>query len=314
MKKITNTLISLAIGGIFCTGAAFAQTSSGTGQGSGTGTSGAGSSTAAAPAAKSATGAKSSGTAKTGAAAGAKKPGATAAAPLATDKQKASYAIGQNIGKGLQKDGVEVDTTSLMRGIKDAIAGAKPALTDDEAKAVLTKLATEVRAKQQAKLEAESAANKKEGDDFLAANKSKDGVTALPSGLQYKVLTAGTGEKPVATDKVVCNYKGTLVSGAEFDNSYKRGQPATFPVTGVIKGWTEALQLMPVGSKWQLVIPPDLAYGQQGRPGIPPNSTLVFEVELLSIAPKPEAAKPAEAKPDPAQPGAAKPTASPKSE
>ena len=126
--------------------------------------------------------------------------------------------------------------------------------------------------------------NKKEGEDFLAANKSKEGVVTLPSGLQYKVLKEGTGPKPSPTDSVVCNYRGTLINGTEFDSSYKRGQPATFPVNGVIKGWTEALQLMPVGSKWQLFIPPDLAYGQRGAGAdIGPNATLIFEVELLSI-------------------------------
>ena len=128
--------------------------------------------------------------------------------------------------------------------------------------------------------------NKKEGDAFLAANKTKEGVVTLPSGLQYKVLVAETGPKPSATDSVVCNYKGTLLDNTEFDSSYKRGQPATFPVSGVIKGWTEALQLMPVGSKWQLFIPPDLAYGERGQGPIGPNATLVFEVELMSIQAK----------------------------
>jgi len=131
------------------------------------------------------------------------------------------------------------------------------------------------------------AANKKEGDAFLAANKDKEGVVTLPSGLQYKILTEGAGPKPTATDSVVCNYSGKLINGTEFDSSYKRGQPVTFPVTGVIKGWTEALQLMPVGSKWQLFIPAELAYGEPGRPpAIPPNSTLVFDVELISVQSK----------------------------
>ena len=126
--------------------------------------------------------------------------------------------------------------------------------------------------------------NKKAGEEYLAANKTKDGVVALPSGLQYKILTPGTGAKPTLTDSVVCNYKGTLLDNTEFDSSYKRGQPATFPVGQVIKGWTEALQLMPVGSKWQLFIPSDLAYGPRGSgPTIGPNSTLIFEVELISI-------------------------------
>jgi len=290
-KQMTSLLSTLFIG-IFCAASAFAQQQApATGNPAGT----------AAPANKSTASGQSTGTAKPGQAAGAKKPAATAAAPLTTDKQKASYAIGENIGKGLQRDGVDVDTATLMRGIRDGIAGAKPAISDDEAKAALTKLAADVRSKQQAKFEALSVANKKEGDDFLAANKAKEGVTTLPSGLQYKVLTAGTGPKPAATDKVVCNYRGTLVSGTEFDSSYKRGQPATFPVSGVIKGWTEALQLMPVGSKWQLFVPPDLAYGPRGSgQAIGPNSTLVFEVELLSIAPPPEATpKPEAGKPQP---------------
>jgi FKBP-type peptidyl-prolyl cis-trans isomerase FklB len=136
-------------------------------------------------------------------------------------------------------------------------------------------------------MQAESAVNKKQGDAFLADNKSKPGVVALPSGLQYKILTAGTGPKPSSSDTVVCNYKGTLINGKEFDSSYKRGQPATFPVGGVIKGWTEALQLMPVGSKWQLYIPADLAYGDRSpSPDIAPGDMLIFEVELLSIQDK----------------------------
>ena len=142
-------------------------------------------------------------------------------------------------------------------------------------------------AKQQEKAQQLGLANKKEGEEFLAANKSKEGVVTLPSGLQYKVLKEGTGPKPSATDSVACNYRGTLINGTEFDSSYKRGQPATFAVNGVIKGWTEALQLMPVGSKWQLFIPADLAYGERGAGAdIGPNSTLIFEVELLSIQAK----------------------------
>jgi FKBP-type peptidyl-prolyl cis-trans isomerase len=146
---------------------------------------------------------------------------------------------------------------------------------------------TELRKKQDEKKHAAGEANKKDGDAFLAANKGKEGVVTLPSGLQYKILTAGKGPKPTADDSVVCNYRGTLINGTEFDSSYKRGEPATFPVGGVIKGWTEALQLMPVGSKWQLFVPSDLAYGERGpSPEIGPNSTLIFEVELLSIQDK----------------------------
>ncbi len=220
----------------------------------------------------------STGTTKAHTATTAKK---TAAAPLTltTAKQKASYAIGTSIGRKLHDDDLDVDTAIMMRALKDAMAGTKPALTDDQMRSALTDF------QQQAMKEA-AVKNKTLGDAYRAANKTKEGVTTLPSGLQYKILTAGTGPKPSKDDSVVCNYRGTFVDGKEFDSSYKRGQPATFPVTGVIKGWTEALQLMPVGSKWQLVIPPDMAYGEQGRPGMPPNSTLVFEVSLEKIAEK----------------------------
>ena len=166
----------------------------------------------------------------------------------------------------------------------NALAGGKLLLTDDEIKATLTKLQTELRARQEVSMQKAGDINKKAGDDFLAQNKTKEGVVALPDGLQYKILKQGNGPKPAATDSVVCNYRGTLLDGTEFDSSYKRGQPATFPVNGVIKGWTEAVQLMPVGSKWQLFIPADLAYGNRGAGAdIGPNATLIFEVELLSI-------------------------------
>ena len=207
---------------------------------------------------------------------------------LSSTKQKASYAIGMNWGTGLHRQGIDVDSAALIQGMKDALAGGKTLLTEDEARSALMQLQKEMQEKQQAKAAAEGDANKKEGDAFLAANKTKEGVVTLPSGLQYKILKEGNGPKPTASDSVVCNYKGTLINGTEFDSSYKRGEPATFPVTGVIKGWTEALQLMPVGSKWQLFIPPDLAYGPRGTPGGPigPNATLVFEVELISIKDK----------------------------
>jgi FKBP-type peptidyl-prolyl cis-trans isomerase FklB len=237
-------------------------------------------------AAKPATAAKPAQTpaAKTGAAT-AKTP---APLTLKTQKEKASYAIGMNIGKNLKRDSVEVDPAVLTRALKDAFAGNKLLMTDEEAKAALMTLQTEVRAKEEAKTKAAAVENKKTGDVFLAANKSKEGVVTLPSGLQYKILKAGTGPKPTAEDTVLCNYRGTLVDNTEFDSSYKRGEPLKIPVGGVIKGWTEAIQLMPVGSKWQLYIPSDLAYGERGAPGSPigPNSTLVFEVELISIEPK----------------------------
>lgn len=191
------------------------------------------------------------------------------------------------MGANLHKQSVPIDPAILARGLKDAMAGGKTLLTDDEAQAALTEVQNDLRKKQQAKMQEAGDANKKEGEAFLAANKAKEGVVALPSGLQYKILKEGTGPKPTASDSVVCNYRGTLINGTEFDSSYKRGQPATFPVGGVIKGWTEALQLMPVGSKWQLWIPSDLAYGERGpSPEIGPNAMLTFEVELLSIEDK----------------------------
>jgi FKBP-type peptidyl-prolyl cis-trans isomerase len=171
--------------------------------------------------------------------------------------------------------------------VKDAAAGSKTRLTQEEAQAVLNEVQTEIKKQQQEKTQQAAAANKTEGEAFLAANKSKDGVVTLPSGLQYKILTAGTGPKPTASDSVKCNYRGTLINGTEFDSSYKRGQPATFAVGQVIKAWTEALQLMPVGSKWQLFVPSSLAYGERGAGAeIGPNAILIFEVELLSIEEK----------------------------
>jgi len=205
---------------------------------------------------------------------------------LETEKDKASYAIGLNVGKGLHRDSIDVEPKILLQGIEDAMADGKLLLTDDETKTVLVDLQNQVRQKQEEKRLALVETNKKEGDAFLAANKTKEGVVTLPSGLQYKVLVAGTGAKPSAADTVVCNYRGTLLDNTEFDSSYKRGQPLTFSVGGVIKGWTEALQLMPAGSKWQLFIPPDLAYGERGSGPIGPNATLVFEVELVSIQAK----------------------------
>ncbi len=215
------------------------------------------------------------------------KPRSQSPLVLKTDKDKVSYALGMNLGSNLHRDSIDIDTAIFLRALKDTLAGGKTLLTESETRAALMQLQTAVRAKQMEKMKLTGEANKKEGDSFLAANKTKEGVVTLPSGLEYKILAEGTGPKPAATDTVVCNYRGTLVNGTEFDSSYKRGQPATFPVSGVIKGWTEALQLMPVGSKWQLFLPAELAYGERGpSPEIGPNSTLVFEVELLSIQAK----------------------------
>lgn len=191
-----------------------------------------------------------------------------------------------SIGTGLHKQGVStaVDPALVSRGLRDAISGGKTSMTEDEMRAALTELRTQVQGAQQAKAHSEGASARKEGEAFLAANKTKEGVQTLPDGLQYKVLQQGSGPKPTANDTVTVNYRGTLIDGKEFDSSYKRGQPISFPVSGVIKGWTEALQLMPVGSKWQLYIPSDLAYGDQGAGAdIGPGQTLIFDVELLGI-------------------------------
>jgi FKBP-type peptidyl-prolyl cis-trans isomerase len=231
---------------------------------------------------------------------------------LTTKKDKFSYALGMSQGTGMatnfHKLGVEFNPALIIQGLKDGLAGGKTQLTEEEARAIIMEVQNDVQKQQQEKVKQLGDTNKKEGDAFLAANKAKEGVVTLPSGLQYKILTAGTGPKPALTDTVSCNYRGTFVNGTEFDSSYKGGKPVSFPVNGVIKGWTEALQLMPVGSKWQLFIPSDLAYGPGGRPGMPPNSTLVFEVELLSVQEKkPEAAAPDA--PQPSMPDAAQPKA-----
>lgn len=229
------------------------------------------------------------------------KPVSPATTTLTTDKEKASYALGMNIAAALQSQGVdaETDPAIVAQALKDMLTKSKLLLTEDDAKKALVGLQLTMRKIQLEKAEkaaaankAEAAASKAEGAAFLTANKTKEGVVALPSGLQYKIITNGTGPKPTAKDTVVCNYRGTLLNGKEFDSSYRRNEPATFEVGQVIPGWVEALQLMPVGSKWQVWIPSDLAYGdRQPGPEIKPGSTLVFEIELLSIK-QPEAAKP----------------------
>jgi FKBP-type peptidyl-prolyl cis-trans isomerase FklB len=215
-------------------------------------------------------------------------PAVPAAAPatssaLKTEKDKLSYAMGMDLGDQLKLRAVEIDPEIFARGLKDALAGAKTALTAEEAKAVIAEMQKAIVAKLAAEAKAVGEKNKAAGEAFLAANKSKEGVVTLPSGLQYKIITRATGRKPLATDTVVCRYRGTLIDGTEFDSSYKRNEPATFPVGQVIKGWTEVLQLMPVESKWQVFIPSHLAYGERGAPGIGPNSTLIFEIELVGI-------------------------------
>jgi FKBP-type peptidyl-prolyl cis-trans isomerase FklB len=212
----------------------------------------------------------------------------TASGALSTQKDKQSYALGMNLAENLKSQSVEIDPNLLLRGMKDALAGGKTLLTVDEEHSTLMELQNGLRKAQVEKMQKAGEKNKTEGEAFLAANKAKPGVVALPSGLQYKILHAGTGPKPTASDSVSCNYRGTLIDGStEFDSSYKRGEPTTFPVSGVIKGWTEALQLMPVGSKWQLFVPAALAYGDRAASAIiGPNATLIFEVELVSIQDK----------------------------
>lgn len=203
---------------------------------------------------------------------------------LKEPKQKFSYGLGMSLGTNLKRSGVEpvdVDFELFIKGMKDA-AGGTTLLTEADARSAIMAFQTEAR-------KALGGKNKTAAEEFLAGNKSKEGVTTTASGLQYKVLAAGAGDSPKASDNVTVHYKGTLLDGSEFDSSHKRGQPATFGVGQVIKGWTEALQLMKPGAKWQLFIPPDLAYGENGRPGIPPNSLLNFEVELISIQTQPAA-------------------------
>ena len=197
-----------------------------------------------------------------------------------------SYTIGLNVGRSIKADGIDVDIDQLVKGLTDGVKAAKPKLTDAQMAACMTALQTAVRAKAEEEAKSAGDKNKKEGEAFLAANKSKPGVKTTASGLQYKVLKEGKAgaPKPKKTDKVKTHYHGTLISGKVFDSSVDRGEPISFPVNGVIAGWTEALQLMKVGDKWQLFIPSELAYRDSGAgEDIGPNTTLIFEVELLGI-------------------------------
>ncbi len=201
---------------------------------------------------------------------------------LKDQKDKVSYSIGVNIGSTLKQQDLQLNPETLTAGIKDALSGGKTLLTEQEIRETLMTFQKDLMAQKTAQGEN----NKKAGEMFLADNKKKEGVKTLPSGLQYKIIKEGKGKKPKAADTVKTHYKGTLIEGKEFDSSYKGGEPVTFQVGGVIPGWTEALQLMPVGSKWQLFIPANLAYGESGQGPIPPNSTLIFEIELLGIEPE----------------------------
>lgn len=206
-------------------------------------------------------------------------------AELKDFRAKSSYFIGLNIGNSMKAENLDIDPDLIARGIKDVLKGAKPLLTDAEIQAIAKEFSDQRMSKQMAAVKAVVDKNKKEGDAFLAANKTKPGVVTLPSGLQYKVVTEGTGPMPKAKSKVKAHYRGTLLDGTEFDSSYKRGVPLEIPVDGVIAGWTEALQKMKVGSKWQLFIPSALAYGDNPNEGGPigPGAVLLFDLELLGV-------------------------------
>lgn len=204
---------------------------------------------------------------------------------LATDKEKVSYLVGYQMGSQLQQQGFEIDIQALSLAIQDAMSGKNMRLSEDQAREVMQRQQQQLMEKQQKQAEMNAAESKA----YLAANKEKEGVITLDNGLQYKVITEGSGKQPKETDTVTVHYRGTLVDGTEFDSSISRGQPATFPVNRVIPGWTQVLQLMQEGDKWQVTIPPELAYGERGAgPQIGPNSTLIFDIELIKVnAPSP---------------------------
>lgn len=212
-------------------------------------------------------------------------------------RQKASYGLGIQAGNLWKNRGADIDWDAYMRGIRDANAGAATLITDAQIREAMQQFQTETQARYQAKQAAEGAKNKEAGDKFLAENKGKEGIKTTQSGLQYKVVHMGDGPKPAAVDTVTVHYTGTLIDGKKFDSSVDRGQPAKFPLGNVIKGWTEGLQLMPAGSKFQFFIPPDLAYGQNAPASIGPNQVLVFDVELIKVEPPAAPAAPAAAQP-----------------
>lgn len=225
---------------------------------------------------------KSTGSKATGGKSAATKAGKSTG-ELKTQEERQSYAIGLDIGNMLKAQGIQVDLELCLRGIRDSLAGNEPALSKEELQETMTALGQQVQERQKKAAEEIAAQNKKQGEEFLAKNAKKEGVTTTKSGLQYKVLKEGNGPSPKATDMVRTHYRGTFLNGQVFDSSYERGEPAVFPLNRVIPGWTEALQEMKVGSKWQLFVPANLAYGERGSDDIPPNATLIFEVELLGI-------------------------------
>ena len=234
--------------------------------------------------------------------------------PLKDQKDKVSYSIGLDIGTTLKRQLIDVNESLLDQGIKDGLSGGKPLLTDEQVKEVMSTFQKDMMAKQAAARKATGEKNAEEGKKFLEENKKKEGVKTTASGLQYKVLKEGSGASPKETDTVKVNYRGTLINGTEFDSSYKRGQAATFPVNRVIKGWTEGLQLMKPGSKYQFFVPSDLAYGERGAGSdIGPNAVLMFDVELLEVvAPTPTPSpRPAASPKAPMPPKKASPSPSP---
>lgn len=248
------------------------------------------------------------------------KPQEKAAAPIPDLKPKASYILGHSFGKNFRDQEVDLDVDALLKGVRDGIAGAQPEMSEAEVEQVMNAFRDQFVAQQTARMEAIAAKNLKEGQDFLAQNKTKEGVKTTESGLQYQILEPGTGPSPRATDTVKVHYRGTLIDGTEFDSSYKRGEPIEFPLNRVIPGWTEGLQLMKAGGKGRLFIPSELAYRDRAQGDeIGPNSVLIFDIELLDVTPAqapagapgaaPRPAAPKAAQPKPAAPKAAAPKA-----
>lgn len=209
--------------------------------------------------------------------------GAEETIALKTQKDKVSYGVGVSVVRNFKHQGVEIDLDIAVRGMKDELSGKKLLMSEEELRTTLNEYQKELQQKYALAMKKVADANKQEGEAFLAENKKKEGVVTMPSGLQYKIIKEGNGKKPVEADTVECRYRGTFINGTEFDSTNRTGKPAIFKVTGIIPGWREALKLMPVGSKWRLFIPPQLAYGERGSGPIGPNATLIFELELLSI-------------------------------
>ncbi len=202
---------------------------------------------------------------------------------LKGQKEKESYSLGYQFGQSLKAQGVDIDLDVYISAVRDALGGKTSRVPQEEIRKTITEMQKRIKSARQQEFKEKAEKNLAENKVFLEENKKKEGIKTLDSGLQYKILAEGSGKTPKATDTVTVQYRGTLINGTEFDNSYKRGQPTTFPVSGVIRGWTEALQLMKEGAKWQIFIPPELGYGERGTGPIPSNSVLIFEIELISV-------------------------------